>query len=347
VPTHISGGQTFTVSSGIIDTNDLVLPSGTEIVAFGGTTSGTTIAFGGLEQVMAGGTAAVTVISGGTLEIQNGGVVGAGGIIFSGSGGKFAIDGTTMPTSAISGFVIGDAIDLAGVSFANGGNVQLSAGNVLRGFEGGQFYTLELDSGQSYAGKSFRLSSDGPGGRDIQVVSGLSINVTYDASVSAAPAGFRSGVDYAVSQFESLFTNGATINIAVGYGEAHGSALPSNALGQSQQAYFDPSITYSAVRAALIAEGASGAATLPVSSPTSRTLNIAPAAAKALGLINATSRPAYDGYVGFSTSNAFSYSVGVAPSVSSQFYFAGIVEHEISEVMGRISRLNSASVYTV
>src|SRR5947199_117950 len=138
----ISSGQSSTVSSGVIDTNDSVLSGGTEIVASGGFTSTTTIAVGGFEQVLAGGTAAATVISGGTLEIQTGGSVGSGGARFSGTGGTLTIDGTTMPTSTISGFVTGDTIDLAGVSFANGGSVQLGTGNVLTLVEGGSSYSL-------------------------------------------------------------------------------------------------------------------------------------------------------------------------------------------------------------
>jgi len=215
---HDQRGQISTISSGVVDTDDIVLSGGTEIVASGGFTSVTTIQFGGFEQVMAGGTAAGTVISGGTLEIQAGGSVGSGGARFSGTGGILTIDGTTMPTSAISGFVTGDTIDLAGVSFANGGAVQLHSGNILRVDEGGATYNLQLDAAQNFAGKSFRLLSDGSGGTDIQVVNGFSLNVTYNASVSAASAGFRSGVDYVVSTFENLFTNGVTLNITVGYG---------------------------------------------------------------------------------------------------------------------------------
>ncbi len=190
MPTRtISSGQTSTVSSGIIDINDLVLSGGTEMVASGGITSATTIQFGGFEIVSAGGTAAATVISGGTLEIQSGASVGTGGLRFAGTGGTLTISGTTMPTSTISGFVTGDTIDLAGVSFANGGSIQLGAGNVVNLVEGGSTYNLQLDPAQNFAGKSFRLSSDGGSGTDIQVVNGLTINVTYDASVSSAPTG--------------------------------------------------------------------------------------------------------------------------------------------------------------
>jgi autotransporter passenger strand-loop-strand repeat protein len=350
MPTHIiSAGQSSSVSSGVTDTNDLVLSGGTEFVLSGGFTNATTIAFGGIEIVSAGGTAAATTVSGGTLEIQNGGVVGAGGVLFSGTSGTFRIDGTTMPTSTISGFVIGDTIDLAGVSFANGGSVQLHGGNILHVLEGSATYDLQLDPTQNFAGKSFRLSSDGASGTNIQVVSGLTINVTYDASVSGnvSAGAFRSGVDYVVSTFENLFTNGVTLNVTVGYGEENGLSLGSS-LGESQQAYFDPTVSYSQVRTALLAQGAPGASTLPISSPTARTLDIGPAEMKALGLISTDGFSFdYDGYVGFTSTLDLSYGINTAPSPFSSYYFVGIVEHEIAEVMGRTSWLDFNNGYSV
>ena len=58
---------------------------------------------------------------------------------------------------------------------------------------------------------------------------------------------------------------------------------------------------------------------------------------KALGLLSAND-PAIDGYVGFSSVYPFSYSPTAAPAPN-QFYFVGVVEHEISEVLGRSSLL--------
>src|SRR5262249_12996408 len=159
-----------------------------------------------------------SVISGGTLEVQNGGSLGSPAVKFGGSGGVLKIDGTAMPSNTISGFVLGDTLDLAGASFANGGRGPLRTGNRLTLVAGSSSYTLHLDPTETYSGKSFRLSSDGSGGTDIQVVSGLTINVSYDSSVSGAPAGLRSGVAYAINDLETHFTNGATVNITVGFG---------------------------------------------------------------------------------------------------------------------------------
>ena len=59
------------------------------------------------------------------------------------------------------------------------------------------------------------------------------------------------------------------------------------------------------------------------------------AEATALGL--ATGTTTLDGAVGFSSSLPFSYSTTSAPS--GQYYLYGVVAHELSEVMGRISLL--------
>src|SRR6266567_4996926 len=138
--------------------------------------------------------------------------------------------------------------------------------------------------------------------------SGLVINVTYDASVASAPAGFTSDVAAVVQYFESHFTDPVTVNIDVGFGEVNGQTLGSGALGESET-YLN-SYTYSQVRNALAADATSAAdasavATLPTSNSTSVTFWVATAQAKALGLASGSS---LDGYVGFSSAaNIFDY----------------------------------------
>lgn len=169
----------------------------------------------------------------------------------------------------------------------------------------------------------------------------MEINITYDSSVNSAPAGFEAGVTAAVQYLESEFTNPVTINIDVGYGEVHGQSLGSDALGESSASYVSES--YSAVRSALLAEGAPGASTLPVNSPDQGTLEMSTAEAKALGLMS--SNASIDGYVGFSSqANIFSYANGSVPP-SSEYYFIGVVEHEITEDMGRVSLLDGQPSY--
>ena len=163
----------------------------------------------------------------------------------------------------------------------------------------------------------------------------MQIDVSYDQSVSSLPAGFVAAINYVVNYYDTLFRNNVTINIDVGYGEIDGQALGSNDLGESYAPQYLHE-SYSSVTAALLAQGAAGATTLPSSSPLAGSLYMSQAEAQALGLTSAVSTS----YVGFSSDpNIFSYIPNVTPA-SDQYYFIGVVEHEISEDMGRVSLLN-------
>jgi len=164
---------------------------------------------------------------------------------------------------------------------------------------------------------------------------GLIINLTYDSSVSSAPSGFQTALSYVVNFFETTFSNPITININVGYGEINGQQLASNALGESEASQYVP-VSYSSVRSALQAQGAPGSSTLPSSSPVSSNLNMSQAEGKALGLYQ--NDGSLDGYVGFSSTLQFNYT---QTATQNQYYFIGVVEHEISEVLGRVSFLSN------
>ena len=118
-------------------------------------------------------------------------------------------------------------------------------------------------------------------------------------------------------------------------------ALQSGALGESLAYVANES--YASVRNALLAQNAPGADTLPVSAPANAAANLltTQAEAKALGL--AANSRGVDGYVGFdAAANIFSYSTTAAPP-SSQYDFVAAVEHEFSEVMGRISGVDQST----
>ena len=162
----------------------------------------------------------------------------------------------------------------------------------------------------------------------------MNINVSFDQNTSSLPNGFVAAVNYVVSLFDSLFTNAVTINIDVGYGEIDGTPLGRNDLGES----FAPQYlteNYSAVRGVLQSEDAPGSSTLPASSPLSGKLRMSAAEAQALGLTSAVSTS----YVGFSSSLPFSYVLNSTPPAR-EYYFIGVVEHEFTEDMGRVSLIN-------
>jgi FG-GAP-like repeat/FG-GAP repeat len=161
------------------------------------------------------------------------------------------------------------------------------------------------------------------------------LNISYDASVNSAPAGFRTGVGAVAQYLQNNFTDPVTVNISVGYGEVNGQSL-GGALGESLT--FLNSYAYSALRNALAADAktaddSSAVASLPATAPVAGTFWVARAEAKALGLIGASAST--DGFVGFSNTVAFDYdnSNGVSPG---QYDFYGVVAHEITEVLGRV-----------
>lgn len=175
----------------------------------------------------------------------------------------------------------------------------------------------------------------------------LDINVKYDSSVTNLEttnptlySEFTGGVAAAVQALETLILTPITVTIDVGYGEIDGQALSSNALGESEGE--DVTASYAAARNALIAENAPGSSTLPATSPDQGSLVLTTAQAKALGL--AANNGSLDGYVGFSASLPFSYAAGVTPP-SNEYYFVGVVEHEMTEVMGRVSLVNDQPNY--
>jgi autotransporter passenger strand-loop-strand repeat protein len=165
---------------------------------------------------------------------------------------------------------------------------------------------------------------------------GLVIDISYDSSVNNAPAAFKAAVADAVAFFESWFTNPITIKIDVGYDEVDGQALGAGSLGESLiflDSYSYSQITNALLASAMSADQTTAAGTLPSADPAGGNYWVATAEAKALGLLGASS--SVDGYVGFSSSAPFTYDPNNR-AVPGEYDFIGVVEHEISEVLGRI-----------
>jgi hypothetical protein len=165
----------------------------------------------------------------------------------------------------------------------------------------------------------------------------VQINVTYDSSVNGAPAGFIPAVNSAIQFFQSHFTDPIAININVGFGEVGGQQMLPGALGESIT--FLNTYTYDQIRNALIADARSAddmsaVASLPGVNPTGNgTFWVSLAEARALGLSGASN--SVDGSVGFSSTNTFTYDPNNR-AVPGAYDFIGTVEHEISEVIGRV-----------
>jgi hypothetical protein len=180
----------------------------------------------------------------------------------------------------------------------------------------------------------------------------MNLNISYDSNtLNNAPAAFFSAVNYVRDLLDGLFTNNVTVNVELGYGRfpLDNSIVP--ALGESEQNHVI-SVGYSQASQHLVNEGAPGSGTLSATSPISGLLLMGSAQEKALGLLGASS--SLDGWVGIAsdatvmqqTGGSWSFSPTAVPGPN-QYYLVGVLEHEITEVMGRISYLDQPGQYGV
>src|SRR5262249_54761331 len=140
--------------------------AGSQIVESGGTASDTTVANGGLVEVLSGGLIRGAMLGGGgglggVIEVTSGGSA-AGPITFSGFGNTLKLDGpdaAAISGATVSGFVVGDKIDLTGVPFAGGGTAQVTSGNVLHIVENGHTFDIHLDPAANFSGATWRLDT--------------------------------------------------------------------------------------------------------------------------------------------------------------------------------------------
>ena len=107
-------------------------------------------------------------IAGGTLELSASNAAGNGPIVFNGDA-TLRIDGTIMPSGTLSGLAVRDRIDLAGVTFTNGGKVPIVNGNTLQVIENNATHDLTLNPAQNLSGKSFVASADAGSGTQLVV----------------------------------------------------------------------------------------------------------------------------------------------------------------------------------
>ncbi len=170
------------------------------------------------------------VIAQGTFEVGNAAAAGSGAIQFGNntvSGKPLAevlkIDSGITISNTIKGFLTGDIIDLAGVTFSSTGSASLGAGNLLTVSENGSTYTLQLDPTANYSGQLFHVASDGSGGIDITEQNALPVASVTTLSGGYVNAAGDSAVAFAVSNMIAgdtgtvTFTdhNGATVKVAV------------------------------------------------------------------------------------------------------------------------------------
>ena len=154
----LSGGTTFGIT---------IASNGVEVVSPGGIASNSILSTGGYEVVFSGATAAgATLTSGGVLIVNSGGS-GSGAMNFVGVNNEIIVNsGGNISGATISGFHLGDYIDLKGLGFTGDVTSANYVGNTTSGVltvtSGAQSVSLNL-LGQ-YVTANFTLANDGAGG---------------------------------------------------------------------------------------------------------------------------------------------------------------------------------------
>ncbi len=167
----------------------------------------------------------------------------------------------------------------------------------------------------------------------------MKINIVYDASTSSAPAGFFTAVNAAVQYWEQEITNPITVTIDFGWGEVGGAPITGAGI-IAESSTNGLVFSYDQIRQALVDAANSpaavqAAASLPSTDPTGGVgLFTAVAEAEALGL--PTGGATFAGAVGLNASDLFAFDPNNR-AVVGKYDAVGALEHEISEVLGRIA----------
>ena len=170
----------------------------------------------------------------------------------------------------------------------------------------------------------------------------MHINIVYDSSTKTAPAGFFTAVQAAVNFWDATITNPINLTMQFGYGSVQGQKIGGNALAENiEEGYY---FSYGDVLAGLTSTAISAAdltsvASLPASDPTNGgQFFVTAAEADVLGLVPSVNFTV--GYVGISSSFPFTYDPNNR-SVNGDFDAIGALEHEISEVLGRVGTIGT------
>jgi len=173
----------------------------------------------------------------------------------------------------------------------------------------------------------------------------LTINTSFDTSVTSQPNAttIEGAFNQAAAAFQSVLSNPVAVNLKVSWGNINGQALPSNALGTSSISLYGY-FSYAQMKSWLTAAATTAAdkqaiATLPATAPAGQSQYVLTAAqAKALGVVGPTSTT-LDGSIGFGA-NSYAFTEANGTPFSS-YDFIAVAEHELTEVLGRMSGLAS------
>lgn len=176
----------------------------------------------------------------------------------------------------------------------------------------------------------------------------LNLVTTYDSSItgSSQATTIENAFNAVAAQFDAAITNNITVNIYVSLGQTS----PGLSIGTNVSGSFDNVVTmgssaaasFANTSAALTAAGTVIGSTDPAGSLATFVMPQAEVKALALSPALYPTSQTYDGYIGFA-SNLSIFSFSGTPG-STQYSFQAAAKHEIQEVLGRTSYMNSGGV---
>lgn len=180
----------------------------------------------------------------------------------------------------------------------------------------------------------------------------MTLTPIFDSSVTSRSdaAAIEQAINAAAGQLSSAFSNAATVRFNVSWGSVQGQAIPSGDVASSIENLSGP-YTFSTLLTDFRSVAAANpydsilqaaVAHLPKTNPAGAlTYKIPYGEAQAMGLLPATLKLAAGG-IGFST--GFTWDTNRADGITTGAYdLQGAATHEIMEILGRISGLQSAS----
>ncbi|MCX7380387.1 MAG: hypothetical protein NT133_02990 [Alphaproteobacteria bacterium] len=177
-------------------------------------------------------------IDGGTLELGTPAAAGSGILYFSTQPGMLAIAGSVMPTNRISGFSIGQTIDLQNV-VATSATASIDASGQLAIPTASGSVALTLDPLSAFAGGTFSLAADGNGGTKVTTnanpVGGVVTVTGATGGVFAIP--YASIFDTGVASYFASIVSGQIAQNLTTRALVTGAPLPNVPAGQSLVLY--------------------------------------------------------------------------------------------------------------
>lgn len=165
----------------------------------------------------------------------------------------------------------------------------------------------------------------------------MRIDLSFDASMAAAPTGFEAGVQDAANILDNTITNNITVTIDVGYGEVGGQPLASSSLAEGAPlggTFVTPAeminllATHgdSAAKAEVAALPSNAASQLPSE------IYLAPAQEQALGLLSSSNT--LGGEIGFSDTATYALNPN-NQAVPGEYSIVSAALHELTHALGR------------